>query len=352
MKSLPKSIALATAMLAASPVAAPAQSLETIASAGWRTISLDDSRRVAAQPRMVASLSGVATRASVAAIEAESRGFVAPEEIWLTVIDARDPHDPRIGSYQGEQSVYPASVIKLCYMAIAFDQLATGRLAVDDGMASDLSLMIGHSDNKATNRVLDRVTNTGFGPSLEGDARESFTHKRGTVNRYFADLGLPSMVASNKTYSGDIPLYGRDVDFLGNRKGDNFENSNMMSTNDTARLLYLIHQRALVSRDASEQMLNLMRRDGDRPKTYLTRELPDGVRAYSKDGSTSINRNDAVIYELPEGGAIIIVAFTKPRGATRDAGPVKVIEHAATMVLQELRATLGSLDQASQEFHE
>jgi hypothetical protein len=316
----------------------------------WRTISLGDSRLVAREPRAVPSLSELAEAASRKAVKEVGNGLVREDEVWTTIIDLRDPADPRRGAFQGDMAIYPASVVKLCYLVTAFDQMATGRLKRDPVLMADLRVMITESDNKATNAVLDRISNTSFGPNLEPAALESFQWKRGTVSRHMQALDLKALWAANKTYSGDIPLYGRDVQALGKRAGDNFEGSNMMSTDDTATLLYLLWRRAVVSPDACDEMLGFMKRDAD-STTHFSDIVPPGVTLFSKDGVASPARHDAAIFDLPEGGAIIVVSFSKvriPESATeRRSAPV--IEAVAAHVLAELRGTSGELDEATRD---
>lgn len=317
----------------------------------WRAISLADSRVISEEPRPVKSLSVLAKRVSQKAVEEKGAGFVKPEEVWTTILDLRDVRDPRIGSYQGDEPVYPASVVKLCYMVTAMDMVATGRLTYDKALRSDLYRMIVFSDNKATNAILDRIANTNFGPTLTGDAKESFEWKRRVSARHMSQLGLEGLFPINKTFDEDIPFYGRDVAALGDRAGDNYENSNMLTTDETARLLYLIWNRAVVSPEACEAMLKIMKRDGVKSRTYFSKIVPVGGTLYSKSGFAGPCRHDAGIFVLPNGRTVIIVCFSKfriPKGAESD-GPPPVIEHVAELALEELMKTDGELDNATRD---
>jgi beta-lactamase class A len=338
------------ALLALAPLALSCQSTTNVAVTDtteqhssaqpmWRTISIGDSRLASQEPRPSSTISDLARRAAQQAAAEKGGQSVSPNEVWVTVIDCRDSHDPRMGSYQGGEQVYPASVIKLCYMLAAFDQVYTRRIAMTEALRADLEQMIFVSDNKATNRILDRLTHTGFGPELEGEARNSFEYKRATVNRYMTSLGLEGLWPTNKTFDDDIRLYGRDVQWLGSRKGDNYEKSNMMTTDDTARMLYLLWRRAVVDYDACEQMLELMNRTEGKQGTWFKKIVPAGWDLYSKDGLTDLTRHDAGIFVNPQGEAIIIVAFSKTRG---ESAPV--VERAAEIILQELQNTPAVLD--------
>ncbi len=311
---------------------------------GWRTVPLAESRAVGEEPRSVASLDEIAREAALSAVEEVGEGKVAPEEIWFTILDARDPRDPRIGHYQGDALVYPASVVKMCYMVAAYDQVATGQLRMTPDLLSDIRVMMDVSSNTATSRIFDLLCNTGFGPELEGEALESFEWKKYTVHRYMQALGLEELFAVNKTYAAGVPLYGREFVFLGERVADNYEYSNKMSTNATSRLLYMIWRRALVSPEASEEMLEHMLRGNGRGGSRFLGLLPESATLYSKPGGTPTCRHDAGIIELADGGAIIVSAFSFVR--TDDTYP-PVIQAATEKALEVLLDQPGELDLAT-----
>lgn len=336
---------LGATLLAAAAIAEPVAH-KPLHEHQWRAVPISETAAVLNEPRPSSWMSGIVSDAVAKAVAEIGAGKVAAEEVWATAIDCRDPWDPRIGSYQGDQLVYPASVVKLCYMVAAFDQNRTRGLALDDAMRADLRIMIQQSDNRATNRVLERLTNTGFGPDLEGEALASFLHKRRGVTAYFESMGLRGLRAENKTYESGIPLEGRELAYLGPKAGDNYEKSNMMATDDTARLLYAIRRRAIVDAEACEEMLGLMRRTEAEP-TFLFPVLPQGATLYSKDGYAGVCRHDAGIVELAEGGAVIVVVFTKTRNASGDWP--RMIPHVGRSILEATLAQPALLDQATAE---
>ncbi|MCC5877768.1 MAG: serine hydrolase [Candidatus Sumerlaeia bacterium] len=315
---------------------------------GWRTIPLAESAAVAAEPRSVSWLDEIVRSASIRAAEELGDDMTTPEEVYTTVIDLRDPRDPRMGSYQGTDSVYPASVIKTCFMVTALDMVARRELVLDQELRDELRAMMERSSNITTNSILDKISNTGYGPRLDDEAFESFRHKRHITHRHMVDIGLPGLYPVMKTFADGTPFYGRDPQFLGQRMPDNFEFSNKMTTDDTARLFYLIWKRAVVSPAASEYMLDLMYRGEGRSGTAFRRILPDGARLYSKSGSTNLDRHDAGIIELADGGVVIIASFAKVRNRGDRHAP-QVIERVASLVLEELDNLPGSLDQTTAE---
>lgn len=310
---------------------------------GWREIPLAESRLVAQEPRPVTFLDDLAADAAKTAIADEGQGHVAPGDIHITVIDCRDPHDPRMGSYRGGEGVYPASTIKMCYMVDAFDQNRLGRVKLDKALWKDLHLMIGISDNNATNRILDRLTNTGFGDDLEGRAWDSFAHKRREVARYFRELGLPGLWPTNHLFDNSIRLYGRDVQWLGPHSGDHYQQSNSMTTDDTARLLYLIWRKAVVDPEACHAMLHLMKRKPNPESAFFPSVIPKGARLYSKPGWTDLEHHDAGIFAFDKKRAVIVVVFTVNHDVP--SGKVlHVVPKAAKLVLDGVMAEPGVLD--------
>lgn len=228
--------------------------------------------------------------------------------LWASLIDLCDPRLPKMASYYGDEKVYPASVIKAFYMVATYYQVQQQMLHLDRGLRRDLRMMIEISDNQATNRIVDRLTNTTSGDSLQGGDYQEFIYKRGWTNRYFRSIGFDNVNACQKTWDGDP--FGRDLQLLGSKEGQNYVNSNKLTTDETALLLYLIDQRKVVSRSACAEMRKLMRRKVDASDQSLAGTLPKGSRLWSKQGLVGSKRHDAGIIELGNGARFILVVFT------------------------------------------
>lgn len=316
--------------------------LATIASAAEAVIPAETTRAALAKLSPDPAFDALLKKVVLQAVAEAGDGKVAERETWAAAIDLRDPAAPRMASWQGSEAVYPASVVKLCYMVNAFAQMQAGTLADSPELREDLRLMIQPSDNKATNRILDRLTGAESGPELPPAEMAAWEEKRHTVVRYLESIGLPGLYATNKTFDGSIPLMGRDKARLGGPKGDNFEKSNMLTADDTARLLYLIRNRSVVSERACAEMLELLQRTSDGPRgTIRPGALPAGTVLRGKYGNTSICRHDAAIVELPGGGAVVAVFFTKARGARESDFPA-VPERACQLLIEAMVPPAGS----------
>ena len=235
------------------------------------------------------------------------------DQIAVTVIDMNNRAHPESAGYHGAESFYPASVVKLFYLAAAHAQLQAGTLAQTPEFERTLHDMIVTSSNDATGAVLDALTGTTGGPELGPAALRDWLDKRNAVNRYYAGLGYTGINVNQKAFA-EGP-YGRERQ----SRGANFENNNRLTTEAVARLFYSIATQQAVSRERSMAMLNLLHRDpwaptddpDDQGHAFSGTGLPRGSQYYSKAGWTSATRHDAAYTRLPNGAEFILVVFTK-----------------------------------------
>jgi hypothetical protein len=229
------------------------------------------------------------------------------DNLAMTMVDVTNPSAMSRGDYHGDAPFYPASVVKLFYMTAVFHEHAEAQPDVQRALEE----MIHVSDNDATAFILDTITDTSSGPSLEGRALNKFIEKRRAVNKFFQPMGY-DISAMTKPWS--FGPFGRDVQVMGANK----ENRNRATTNTIASLLLWIVRRRAVSPAASEAMmallerpLNPQRKDENQVKEFLGESLPEGSKLWSKAGWTSEVRHDAAYIELPTGRKYIFVVFTR-----------------------------------------
>ena len=235
-----------------------------------------------------------------------------PDQLGVTVVDLRGPVPAR-ASHRGEERFYPASVIKLFFLAYAHRLMEAGRLADTPELRRGLRDMIVDSYNEATSYIVDAVTGTTSGPELPAPELAAWHERRGVVTRYFQSLGYANVNAQRKPW-GEGP-YGREQqDMAAHLPARNF-----LSTNDTVRLLEEIATGRCISPARSAQMLELMARDPFTPKPdpddqaigFSGPALTPGMKLWSKAGWVSWARHDAALIELPGGGRVIIIVFTE-----------------------------------------
>ncbi len=269
----------------------------------------------------------IATRVRLAA-EATLKVYpkLKAEDLAITVVDVTNPALVARGDYRGDERFYPASVIKLFFMA---DVYATHKQGIGD-VDRALKEMIVVSDNDGTAYLVDLLADTVPGPPLEGRALRRYVERRREINERFQKLGYADNVsAMMKPWS--FGPYGVDRQVL----GENRVNRNMLTANACASLLLWIQR--LRAPGASE-MMNLLarplapaREEENQVKEFIGAALPEGARLWSKAGWTSEVRHDAAYVELPGGRKLILVIFT--RGIADD---VTLIPAIAKNVLAEL----------------
>ena len=233
------------------------------------------------------------------------------EELAVTLVDLRDPANPRQANSRGDAPFYPASVVKMFYLVAAHRQMEDGLISDTPELRRALHDMIVHSGNESTGYVVDVLTGTTSGPELPPAELAAWHEKRNTVNRYFHSLGYLDINANRKTWN-EGP-YGRDQQAV----TQFIPAKNSLTTNATARLLGEIEAGRCVSAARSAQMLELMKRDFADPNRadlqaceFIGAALPAGAKLWAKAGYMSTSRHDAAVVELPGGGKLVLVIFT------------------------------------------
>jgi len=233
---------------------------------------------------------------------------------------------PKGASLRGNELWYPASVVKLFYMAAVEAWLEEGRLSPSRELRNALHEMIARSDNDATNHIVDLLTGTTSGPAMAPSAFKAWLHRRRAVNRFFASWRLPEFAGINMTQkTWSFGPYGREHDSRFRVP----QNHNALSTESVARLLLGIDRGEAVNRRRSVAMMKLLSRPIPRKASkgdlagqvtgFLGEGLPKGARLWSKAGWTSTVRHDAAIVRLPSGQRLILVAFTRGLAAARNS---------------------------------
>ena len=210
-------------------------------------------------------------------------------------------------SLRGDEQVRTASTIKLAIMAETFRQVANGKLNWTDeiiltkekkvggsgilhefsdntkiDLKTALHLMIVVSDNSATNLVLDKVTSD-------------------SVNDFMDTLGLKQTRSLRKVFGGG------DSKILTNDEKMKAFGLGVSSPRDMVKILEMIENGKLVSKEASAEMLAILKRQ--QFKDGIGRGLPDATVSASKSGALDKLRSDVGIIYTP-GGRIAMAITT------------------------------------------
>lgn len=247
------------------------------------------------------------------------------KQLSITLIDLRDPAHPQQASFRGNERIYPASVVKLFYLAAAHRWLEDKKIEDTPELRRALKDMIVDSSNEATQYIVDVVTHTTAGYELPPKEMEEWQEKRNAVNRYYSALGYTNINVNQKTFCEDA--YGREQV---SRRPDG-SNRNKLTTDATARLLAEIVTGKAVTPARSAQMMELLKRDysgtskdnDDQGHGFTGIALAgmEGVRLWSKAGWTSTTRHDAAYLELPNGAKFVLVTFTTDHATEREIIP-------------------------------
>ncbi len=255
----------------------------------------------------------------------------------ITLIDLRDPNNLKMANFNGEQKIYPASVVKMFYMTALERGLEDGKIKLTPELERGLKDMIVDSSNDATNYILDVLTDTSGGAELPEKEFKIYGEKRNAVNRYFKSLGYENINVNQKTYCEDA--YGREQQFR-----DGGKNRNMLTTDATARLLAEIVSGKVANMERTRQMMGLMKRDfsgttkdqDDQAHGFTAIALNElkmtDARLWSKAGWTSKTRHDAAYIETPDGLKFVLVVFTENVANERE-----IIPSIARSILQNFK---------------
>lgn len=259
-------------------------------------------------------------------------------EIAATVIDLRDSTKWQWGDFRGEERIYPASVVKMFYMAALERQLEDGKVKMTTELERGLKDMIVVSSNEATQYILDVITGTSSGAELPQKEFDEWQAKRNRVNRWLTSMGYQNNNANQKTFCEDA--YGIEQQSR-NYKG---QNRNMLTTDGVARMLAEIVTGNINTPERTAKMMDLLKRDPFKPNTdpddqahgftgkmLIERKMTD-AKLWSKAGWTSRARHDAAYIETADGEKFVLVVFTEGHATESD-----VIPTVAGKVLDALR---------------
>ncbi len=272
-------------------------------------------------------LSSIASSAVGDAIKKFEERKIAPTHIAVTIVDLREGSKWNWGEYRGETPIYPASVVKMFFMAALERQLEDRKITLTTEMERGLKDMIVDSSNEATQYILDVLTDTSSGSELPQKQFDAWQYKRNRVNRWLSSMGYTNINVNQKTFCEDA--YGIEQQSRA-YKG---QNRNMITTNATARMLAEIVTGNLNTPARTERMMKLLKRDpfakstdqdsqavGFSGKVLIDRGMTD-AKLWSKAGWTSRARHDAAYIETDDGLKFAIAVYTENHAGERDIIP-------------------------------
>tara|TARA_Y100000589_G_C27174399_1_gene638109 strand:+ start:1485 stop:2387 length:903 start_codon:yes stop_codon:yes gene_type:complete len=213
--------------------------------------------------------------------------------------------------------IYPASLVKLVYGLAVYSWIEDKRILFDEKLQEIVFNMLQNSSNDATSLIVDLLTGTTSGPSLEGEMLDHWKFQRRIINDWLKELNWQELKGINccqKTWE-EAP-YGREKDFYGISN----ENKNAMTTDGTARIMEEIIQN-LIYRKSNINLKNCLFRDlnkdsfrkdpNNQIEGFLGEGLPENNIIWSKAGLMSKVRHDAAWWINNNTSKTLLVVFTQ-----------------------------------------
>lgn len=250
------------------------------------------------------ALARQSAQTSLAAVAPQAK----PEDVGVAVgVVDRAAGTIRWGAFNGDRTHYPASTVKLFWLAYAEKRIEDGKLKSTAELERALHDMIVDSINDATALIVDAATETTGGPELSPKALKAWMAKRQAANRWFAGMGYTGINASQKTWN-EAP-YGRERQGYGPK----FELRNAMSPLAGMRLLSEIMLDRIVNPAACARMRELLHRTNpaDAQLTgFSASQMGDGCQVWSKAGWTDSVKCDLAWIKAPDGREVVLSIFT------------------------------------------
>ena len=215
------------------------------------------------------------------------------------------------------KKIYPASIVKLVYSLAIYKWIENKTIFRDIQVDEAIQEMLQNSSNDATSFIVDLLTGTTSGPSLEKEIFKQWKYQRTIINDWLKTLNWEELQDFNccqKTWE-DSP-YGREKDFYGTSN----KNRNAMTTDGTARIMEEIMQNISFNEKNINLKNSLFREIKEQSQDkdtnnqingFLGEGLPQKTPFWSKAGLMSEARHDAAWWINKNQSKTLLVVFTE-----------------------------------------
>ncbi len=227
--------------------------------------------------------------------------------------------------WNSNKHYYPASIVKIVYALATQIWLKKDLISDSEELRRALYEMIANSNNDATSYILDLLTGTTSGPSLNKQNFQAWKIQRQLINNWLSELAWPEIKdwnCSQKTWT-EGP-FGREKDFYGTKN----ENRNSMTSDGIARIFQSLMTHEMLAEVSSEQFIKLFHRSLDpvsRKKDlenqvdgFLGEGIPLTSKLWSKAGLMSEVRHDVAWWNAPNQNPMLAVVFTTGKELVKD----------------------------------
>ena len=222
------------------------------------------------------------------------------------------------------KTMYPASIVKLVYSLAIYYWIENKTILRDKQIDEAIYEMLGNSSNDATSFIVDLLTGTTSGPSLEKEIFNRWKYQREIINDWLKNLNweeLQNFNCCQKTWE-DRP-YGREKDFYSTSN----KNRNAMTTDGTARVMEEIMQNIKFNKKNINLKNCLFRQIKEQSQDkdannqingFLGEGLPQNIPFWSKAGLMSEARHDAAWWINKNQSKTLLVVFTEGKEFAND----------------------------------
>ncbi|MEQ8768970.1 MAG: hypothetical protein RIB60_00520 [Phycisphaerales bacterium] len=284
--------------------------------------------------------------AGVAAARAEFLAIAPFDRLDATILVEQPDGTWKRGSFNPDSVAYPASCVKLAFLAAAMRYQTDNAMAFD-ALDASLTPMITVSSNVATGEVVDAITGTTNLPGVNSTASPQWPAwyaARLYTEDYLDARGLlGNQVIVNKTYptnSGGSPSGAEGVLI-------SVEGANQMQPRLSASLMLEVVGGAIEAdtglAGSTGYMRSLLGRDRFSDYSSIGFGLPPGSTIENKIGIAFDTLEDIAHFTLPNGTRCIVAAYSNGWDRTQplpyDAAPLGTF---AEILLDELGLTAGN----------
>lgn len=223
-------------------------------------------------------------------------------DVSITVMQL-DGKTWQVGGFEQDTAMYPASVVKLFWLAFAHHSVKKWS---DEDLRAVRDMIV-DSNNDATGHIVNLSTGALPGPELQGTDFAKWSFRRQAANRWFQSCGYEKINVLNRTYN-EGP-YGREAQII------KIAGRNSLTTRATALLMSRFADDQVESGRSIASLRQFLKRDinsaDEQVKGYLGGIMPTGTQHWSKAGWTSEVKHDVSHDIMPDGRQFVFCIFTK-----------------------------------------
>ena len=239
--------------------------------------------------------------------------------------DSPSPSNGYGTGWNSNKNYYPASIVKIVYALATHIWIKKDLIVDSEELRRALYEMIANSNNDATSYILDLLTGTTSGPSLNEQNFDAWKIQRKLINNWLEELQwseIKNWNCSQKTWN-EGP-FGREKDFYGKSN----ENRNSMTTEGIARIFESLMTNEMIQEVENEPLKQVFKRSLDpvsrknnlenQVDGFLGAGLPLASKLWSKAGLMSEVRHDVAWWKAPKKNPMLAIVFTTGKELVKD----------------------------------